>query len=606
MSGDGISPVERVREDLRRLGYLDTGLDRFVLGGAASVSPLRAGAGVALRVGLLGGALTGLAFTAAAALLDPERLRRPADLVVLMGYVAIAGGVVLGLLSWLLALLAAWVGRRVNHRPGPTFSRNVGLALAVVGTAYLALWWHSHARSAATGVQLVLMAVGLTLVLGLTRFGSLAAVAVLSAGGVGLRLPEARRGRRHVARLVAVSVAVFAAALLAASHLGREEATEVAYAVRPTGLRVHVVGIDGFDAGLALQMAQRGEMPLLARRLASGARARLAPEPERVPVIVWTTIATGRGPEAHGIRAAGARRLAGMTTPVLGLPESRLLSALAATGDLLRLTRTEPPSAVLRTVKAFWNVASEKGLRVGVVNWWATWPAEPVNGYVVSDRTFFRLERGQPFDREVAPAELEASLASMLPATGDLPHRLDLLYATAAARLRMEQAPDLDAVYLPGLDIFTAQEMGEPPSDLAALDARLSAVRAYYQFLDARIDELLAIAGPGEVALLIADPGRLDRRSTSGLVLAVGGPVQAGELGTVSERDLAPTILHLVGLPVSEEMQGRVWAEALTPAFRQAHPVRTVARYGRRRPAPTASGFDREMLQELRSLGYVQ
>jgi hypothetical protein len=606
MSGQALSSVERVREDLRRLGYLDTGLDRFVLGGAASASPLRAGARVAARVGVIGGALTGLAFTAAAALLDPGRLRDPGDLVVLMAYVAIAGAVTLGLLAWVLALLAAWVGRRVDHRPGPTFSRNIGLSLAVVGTTYLALWGHSHARAAPLGVQAVLMMVGLGLVICLTRFGSLAAVAVLSAGGVGERLPEARLARRHMARLVAAALVLFAGAFIAASRLGREEGAAVDYAVRPTGLRVRVLGIDGFDAALALQMAQRGEMPLLARRLPGTARARLAPEPERVPAIVWTTIATGRGPQAHGIRATGARRLAGMTMPVFGAPDSRLSSALAAAGDLLRLTRTEPPSAVLRTVKAFWNVASEKGLRVGVVNWWATWPAEPVNGYVVSDRTFFRLERGEPFDREVAPPELEATLARLLPPPGDRARRLDTLYATAAARLRAERTPDLEAVYLPGLDIFTAQQMTSPPPDLAALDTRLAAVRSYYQFLDARIDEFVGTPSPGEVAVLVADPGRLDRPSTSGLIVAAGGPIRAAELGSLSERDIAPTLLHLVGLPASAELEGRVWTEALEPAFREAHPVRTVPRYGRRRPSPTASGFDREMLQELRSLGYIE
>ena len=45
----------------------------------------------------------------------------------------------------------------------------------------------------------------------------------------------------------------------------------------------------------------------------------------------------------------------------------------------------------------------------------------------------------------------------------------------------------------------------------------------------------------------------------------------------------------------------------LTPAFRAAHLVRVVASYGRRPPGrPTESAFDRDMLEELRSLGYVQ
>ena len=87
-------------------------------------------------------------------------------------------------------------------------------------------------------------------------------------------------------------------------------------------------------------------------------------------------MATGRGPEAHGIRSARRAAAAGHEPPVALAGDGRFAAALGAATDLLRLTRTEPPTAVLRGVKAFWNVASEKGLRVGVVNWWATWPAD--------------------------------------------------------------------------------------------------------------------------------------------------------------------------------------------------------------------------------------
>jgi arylsulfatase A-like enzyme len=75
----------------------------------------------------------------------------------------------------------------------------------------------------------------------------------------------------------------------------------------------------------------------------------------------------------------------------------------------------------------------------------------------------------------------------------------------------------------------------------------------------------------------------------------------------VSERDVAPTVLHLLGLPRSDELDGRVLEEAFTPAFRAARPVRRVASYGRRPPgAPARSEFDRAMLEELKSLGYIR
>jgi hypothetical protein len=112
------------------------------------------------------------------------------------------------------------------------------------------------------------------------------------------------------------------------------------------------------------------------------------------------------------------------------------------------------------------------------------------------------------------------------------------------------------------------------------------------------------------VVVLVGDPGRLARSGApgaQGTLAVVGGPARATDLGEVSERDIAPTVLHLVGLPVSREFGGRVLEAALEPAFTKAHAVRTVAAYGRRAAArPAESAFDRDMLEELKSLGYIQ
>jgi len=374
------------------------------------------------------------------------------------------------------------------------------------------------------------------------------------------------------------------------------------------------VGVDGLERRMTEQMLERGQMPHLTAMLARGASARLRAEPERVPAIVWTTVATGRGPEAHGIQSTGARRLAGLRTAfAFAEDDSPFVSALASAADLLRLTRAQPPSAVLRTVKTFWNVASEKGLRVGVVNWWATWPADPVNGYVVSDRAFFKLEKGGPPEREVSPAEDFEKLRPLLGASvGDeRARRLDRFHAAAALLLRAGSPPDLEAVYLPGLDIFTMQTLGEAAvADVASLDERLEAVRGYYRFVDGLLGELTEKLGANELLVLVGDPGRLARASADppeGTLLLLGGSAQKTDLGRVSSRDIAPTVLHLAGLPKSQELGGAVLEAALDAGFRSAHPVRTVPSYGRRpQTRATESAFDRDMLEELRALGYIQ
>jgi hypothetical protein len=608
-----LASVDQVREELKRLGYLDSGLDRFVLGGAGTPSVLKASAAAAVRVGILGGVLLGVALTLAAASLDRRLRSDPRDLAVLFLYLVVLSGAATAVAAFIGGVAAVWAGRRLGRRPGPRLARNVGLGLALAAFAYVALWWWSHASELSTTAGVIAVALGLGVAFLLGRFGALAAVAVLAAGGVG-DLPRASLSRHHMLPLLAVAAILLGGGVAAASYLASAAGAEAPdFAVVPTGLRVRVLGIDGLDARMVDQLRGRGELPRLDALLRSGAHARLLAEPEQVPAIVWTTIATSRGPEVHGIQSAGARRFAGMRTPVALGEASRLERALGAAADLLRLTRSQPATSVLRGAKTFWNVASEKGLRVGIVNWWATWPADTVNGYTVTDRALFKIERGGPLDREVYPPAAFDRLKPLATAASeaDRARTIDRFCLGAARLLREESPPDIEAVYLPGLDIFTMQQVGDAsPSDLPELDARLDAVRAYYRFVDGLVGEVVDGLSAQDVLVLVGDPGRLARRSTSpaaGLLILHGGPVIPADLGAASERDVAPTVLHLAGLPRSRELSGQVLEAALDAGFRRAHPVRTVDTYGRRRAArPAESAFDRDMLEELRSLGYIR
>ena len=615
MTADGpLSSVDAVRDELRRLGYLEHGLDRFVLSGAGPRSAARASARAATRVGLLGGLLFGAALTLAAAALDPRLRGEPRDLLVLSVYLVAALAVVTGLVTFGGGLAAGWWARRRQRRPGPTVSRNVGVALGILGLGYVALWWRAHAWGAPLPTQIASALLGLALCAALGRFGALAAVAVLTAGGMGDRLPEASLSRRRMVPLLIAAALLLGGAVAGAAYLSASDGRAAPdFAVVPTGVRIRVLGLDGLDPRMAEQMIARGEMPRLRALLAEGAHGLLRAEPEQVPAIVWTTIATGRGPEAHGIRSTGARRLPGMRVPMPLTGDDAFARALGTATDLLRLGRAQPATSVLRGAKTFWNVASEKGLRVGAVNWWATWPADAVNGYVVTERALFKVEKLGAFERETAPPEIFPRLrplAVSAAAAPDRPRAIDEFAVAASRLLRGTVPPDVEAVYLPGLDIATMQHVGESgAADLAGLDARLDAVRAYYRFVDGLVGEVVDATDPADTLMVIGDPGRLARRSgtAEGILVLRGGPVHPGDLGPVSERDIAPTVLHLAGLPASRELEGRVLEAALSPAFRGAHPVRTVASYGRRAPGrPAESAFDRDMLEELRALGYVQ
>jgi hypothetical protein len=608
-----LASVDELREELRRLGYFDSGLDRFVLGGDSAARPRHSAAAVAARLGLLGGALFGAATLLAAVGFDRALLAEPRDLALLALYLFVAFAVATGLAALAAGALASALARRGGRGPSRAVARNAGLLAALPGVVYVAFWWRSHLADAGWVPQLVALALCVPLLAALGRFGSLAAVAVLARHAAGA-LPEAELSRRSVLPLVALALPALVAGLAAAAWF--EEAAPAApdFAVRSTGLRVRVIGVDGLERRMAQRLLDEGALPGLQALMERGAHAALQAEPEQVPAIVWTTIATGRGPEAHGIQALGPRRLVGMRTPLLAGDEGgAFAAALASATDVLRLTRKQAPTSVLRSAKTFWNVAADKGLRVGVVNWWATWPADPAaGGYIVTDRAFFRLEKGGAPDREVEPETALAPLRAVMSGLGgERPARIDHFALAAAAALRPEYRPDLEAVYLPGLDIEAMQLFsGASAADLATLSDRLHTLRAAWQATDAALSAEAATLGEGEVLVVVGDPGRLARQAGSpaeGLLVVVGGPARPAALPPASARDVAPTVLHLLGLPRSDEMDGRVLEAALTPEFLAAHPVRRVAAYGAR-PATRhrESGFDRQMLEELKALGYVQ
>jgi predicted AlkP superfamily phosphohydrolase/phosphomutase len=127
---------------------------------------------------------------------------------------------------------------------------------------------------------------------------------------------------------------------------------------------VLVVGIDGAEWKVIHRLWEEGKLPTLKRLHDEGAGAGLGTSSGISPVI-WTTIATGRNPEDHGI------------------------TDFVVTTD----SGTVPVSSSVRRVPALWNMTTRVGLRTAVLGWWATWPVEEVTGVVVSDRAHMTEER---------------------------------------------------------------------------------------------------------------------------------------------------------------------------------------------------------------------
>ena len=186
------------------------------------------------------------------------------------------------------------------------------------------------------------------------------------------------------------------------------------------------MGIDGADWSVVRELWSQGKLPHL-RRLADRGSSAVLHTDSAVSPVIWTTIATGHRPRVHGI-----------TDFVVHTP----------TGDV-------PVSASLRRVPALWNMASTAGLDVGVVSWWASWPAEAVNGVVVSDRALLDVAEA------LSPATFRPRFDEMRRAALARPGRFggdpatarrDQVTAEVSLRLAAE-TNDLLLVYFRGVDV---------------------------------------------------------------------------------------------------------------------------------------------------------
>lgn len=632
---DQTPDVDRLRARLRELGYLDAGVNRFVLGGVgggrgAFAATWRSSVRIGLLAGLLFGPSTAMVLNVA----QPGLVTGLRDVVVLGVYLGGLFGVGVAGLS-LVATLA--LSRMARGRRGPLLARAAGTLVALVCLAYMVLWWRTVNpagtvwTSAAWTWPVLAFATAISMLLGHAVTLTTLAVEAQRSAAAEAPLPLASRSWLLTSLAAAAGFLVAAGILFLAT---RGETASVSAAPRlgaePTGVRLTVIAVDGLDLSFAERLAASGRTPRLAKLL-GGARLALPPSDAPDPARTWTSIATGQPADVHGVIGIEGRAVSGLAGTIPS-PRSGLLGALAAGTDLLRLTRPALTTGLHRRSKTFWEVASECGLQTAVVNWWATWPAPAGRGAVISDRAVLRLERGGALDAEIEPPSLYDSLEPAWPALRDDARRRVLDWFPGASdpdaavlRRAAEQdavsvalagrvfqtATDLRVVYLPGLDIAQhnlgggAGTAGLPPSALAA---RIEALERYYAFLDALLSPWIDEDRPHSIVALLGDPGR-SATGGPGVVAVAGAGVRAGTRGEGSRWDVVPTLLCLTGVPLSRELPGRPRLDLFDEALASRVRPRAVDTYGRRvvlPPSGAATPLDQEMLDRLRSLGYVR
>jgi tetratricopeptide (TPR) repeat protein/predicted AlkP superfamily phosphohydrolase/phosphomutase len=404
-----------------------------------------------------------------------------------------------------------------------------------------------------------------------------------------------------------------------------------------------LIGLDGADWDLLEPMIAAGELPHLAALRAEGAYGRLRSDEPMLSPILWTSIATGKTADLHGVTWFMSDAPDGSKVPV---------------------------SSHNRWVRALWTIASERDQRVGVVGWWATWPADPVRGFTVSDyvgwHSFGVSGQSAEVPGKTYPPELYAEIARHFPQPdaidplllqrmvhlpverlgfdasagpfgGPVQHLRQAIATTTGyleltlERLRDER-PRLLMLYFEGTDaamhLFgNYAEPRLPWVDEVDFAAYRDVVREYWKWQDEQLGRLLAQRGPRTTVMIVSDHGfrvgperlkeeefTIDRADQShmpdGIVLLAGPDVAAQtRIENATIYDVTPTALHLLGLPVAADMQGRVLEQALRPEFNAAHPIASIASYEgtpfARAEFPTGDVDAEAMAEMLRSLGYI-
>ena len=376
---------------------------------------------------------------------------------------------------------------------------------------------------------------------------------------------------------------------------------------RSSDARVLVLGIDGASWKVIEPLINNGDLPVLASLIQGGATCTTLDVVSPHSPLAWTSAATSRVPADHGVVDYVHRLQNGTVVPASGSQ---------------------------RRVPAIWEITSRYGVSVGVAGWWATWPTDTVDGWIVSDHanpalSEFLIQDGKywtadaralnALNRDVFPSSIASIVASSAVTSENFsydeyqtraelsPDQLDRLAAVpwnarskysilktffamdrstvnTAAALMKSSPTQLTMVYLRGpdpiqhyaWDLVEPDRYEVPPRNLSR-DKGI--VESVYKYTDTFVGELLDTFGTNGWVVVASDhgaepdpratgiprrarPGAHTEAATGTLVLHGPGVRRGHQIQGASPYDIMPTVLWLLDVPISRELEGRVIDDA--------------------------------------------
>ena len=403
--------------------------------------------------------------------------------------------------------------------------------------------------------------------------------------------------------------------------------------------KVLLIGWDAADWEHINPLLEAGLLPHLDRMINEGVMGNLATLEPILSPMLWNSVATGKLPEKHGIHGFAE------PDPVNG--------------------GIRPYTSTSRKVKALWNIFTQAGLKSNIVGWWASHPAEPIDGCIVTNhftgikyvpQKGWQVAAGtiHPEDKirflsqfRVLPQELtHEHIFPFISRADQLDQEKDPLVQVfgrllsdcasihAVATALMETEPwDFTAIYYDAIDHFCHAFMPFHPPRMPHIpedrfELYKDVVRGAYRFHDLMLARLLELAGPETTVILCSDHGFQSRhmrpRSTPrepagpavwhreyGIFVAKGPGIRRDErVYGASLIDIAPTVLNAFGLPVGEDMDGR----PLVEIYQQPPKIKTIPSWedvpgecGMHPPNTVLMKRDsEELLQQFVALGYIE
>ncbi len=428
-----------------------------------------------------------------------------------------------------------------------------------------------------------------------------------------------------------------------------------------------VIGVDGATPEIVDRLCGEGKLPHLSRLRAEGASGELRSLEPIFSPLIWTTMATGRMPEDHGITG---------------------FTLAGGEAGLLR-----PSSTDQRQVPALWNLAGDAGYTNAVIGWPVTWPAEKINGYLVSSYFFMPSATADltrlidPELEAIWPTTLGSEIAPLLKSAGDFTprelakrrlgalaanpmnlstHAKDATFLAIAGELLAKKSPDVMMVYFQGIDVlghnnwpmfdwWFSTSRGEkspfrfkpgtlepyldadgpqPPltaEELARLREQGEVTEIYYEWIDQAVGSLVAIdSGRPRLTCVLSDHGfgRIGGNRTMqtgdaaytrplawhtprGIFLLAGEGAGKGVALPVSGvEDVFPTLAVPLRIPLADNLAGKTIPGAYQAEWLAAMGTTTVPAYAwnaaSQPVSESAKSQEQTMMEQLRSLGYVK